>query len=289
MNEKFAVDPGACRGSLEWRYLFDKLGPFAGRYGLEFPLDWDKRVIEGAAGEGWQEIERLKVLLRRARESKQMIRCRIPTSYRVGRDWIDNFHLNQPLRSTVAAAVVRQKKGAGEIDIDNFDLPPTAGETVPSDVDTFVRVSEVLLLIAPELYFVDPFLDPTRGDRYDVLVRMLSVAAQGECQRVAIWCSERRVEADHQAIQRRLSELKATAKCNFKLVFNLVDDTSSAYKLHDRWLFTQYGGIGFGQGFQRQSRSRKMNVWPMDKSHFEDCWANLREGGADFKVRSVEA
>jgi hypothetical protein len=45
-----------------------------------------------------------------------------------------------------------------------------------------------------------------------------------------------------------------------KVVFNLVDDTSSAYKLHDRWLFTQYGGIDCGQGFQRQSRGRKMNV-----------------------------
>ena len=289
MNEKFAIEPSACTSSMEWRYLFDKFGPLAGRYGMKFPQNWEKRLLSGIAIENWQELEKIKVLLRRAQEGKVLLNLKAGSIYLENREWIENLESDPASKADILKAIVRKKRKDFEIDLDSLDLPPTAGERVPSDVKNFVRVSEVLLSIGPELYFVDPFLNPLRNDHCEVLVGMLKAAASGAARKVVAWTSERKVDCTDQEIREKIIEIKKLSGFKFPVNMYLVDDTSSHYKLHDRWLFTQYGGVGFSQGFQRQSKSRPMNVWPMDKQHLEDCWQNLREGNADFSQRCISA
>lgn len=287
MNEKFAIEPSACKDSMEWRYLLDKFGPFTGRYGVKFPQDWEERLLGEISTENWREIEKIKVILRRALEEKVVLNMKGQSRYIDDKDWIENIESDRNARSEVFKLIVKSKRSDRELDLESFDLPPTAGERVPTDVDSFIRVSEVLLLIAPELYFVDPFLNPLRDSYYEVLVGMLRVATRGSARRVSAWTSDRKVDASESEIRDKLTEIKRRSGFGFPVELLLVDDSASAYKLHDRWLFTQYGGIGYSQGFQRQPRNRQMNVWPMDKAHFNDCWLNLREGMADFSTRSI--
>jgi hypothetical protein len=289
MNEKFAIAPHACTNSMEWRYLLEKFGPFAGRYGIKFPQNWEERLLIGVSTENWQELEKIKVLLRRAQERKSLLNWNTELKYLEHKDWIENLESNPASKIDILKAIVRKKSSAFEIDFDSLELPPTAGERISSDVSSFVRVSEVLLTIGPELYFVDQFLNPLKKDHYDVLVGMFKTAARGAARKIDAWTTERRVEASDQEIRNRLIEIKNQSGFKYPIKLYLVDDTASYYKLHDRWLFTQYGGVGFSQGFQRLSKSRPINVWPMDKQHLEDCWHNLREGNADFSTRCISA
>ena len=252
---------------------------------MKFPNNWEERLLDAVPTGNWQETEKIKVLLRRAQEGKILLSMKENSRYVENREWIENLEDTSAFKAGNIKAVLRKKRKNLEVDLDSLDLPPTAGERVSSDVNNFVRVSEVLLLIAPELYFVDPFFNPLRSDHCDVFVAMLKTASSGAAKKIDAWT--RKVEADDYEIRERLIDIKK--RSGFKYPFNLyvVDDTCSQYKLHDRWLFTQFGGIGFSQGFQRQSKNRKTNVWPMDKQLLDDCWYNLREDNADFSKRCL--
>jgi hypothetical protein len=288
MNEKFAIEPSACRNSMEWRYLLEKFGPFSGRYGIKFPDNWQERLLKQVESQRWHEAEKVKILLRRADEEKALLDGKHRSRYVESKEWIENLEADPEAKVHLTNVILRKRRQDNQIDLDSLNFPPTAGERVPSDVNSFLRVSEVLLTIGPELYFVDPFLNVLRSDYGDVLIGMLRVASKGACTKIEAWCSERKVDADEREILSRITDIKKQSGfTRFPIHLHLVDDSSSQYKLHDRWLFTQYGGIGFSQGFQRQSRNRAMNVWPMDRKHLEDCWTNLREGNADFTVRQI--
>ena len=287
MNEKYGIEPSACNEIIEWRYLLDKFGPFTGRYIAKFPQDWEKQILNQILSNNWLEIERLKVLLRRAFEKKLIIDLKAKSRYFEDKGWVENLESDRAARSEIYRLIVRSKRNERELDLQSLDLPPTAGERVSSDVGSFIRVSEVHLLIGPELYFVDPFFDPLKITHAEVLTGMLGVSARGSARRAVAWTSMRKVFASDAEITEKLFEIKRRSGFKFPLEIVLVDDSASNYKLHDRWLFTQYGGIGYSQGFQRQTKNKKMNVWPMDKAHFDDCWLNLRDGIADFSKRSI--
>jgi hypothetical protein len=91
MNEKYGIEPSACNEIIEWRYLLDKFGPFTGRYIAKFPQDWEKQILNQILSNNWLEIERLKVLLRRAFEKKLIIDLKANSRYFEDKGWVENL------------------------------------------------------------------------------------------------------------------------------------------------------------------------------------------------------
>jgi hypothetical protein len=285
MNERFAIEPESCRSGIEWQLLLDKFGPLAGRYVVRFPHDWEARVCRDAESNSWCDAARLRTVFRRAHEHKKILSSKVPSKYIDGKAWHENIRMDSRLAAELGGIIVRKGQGRGEIEIDSLSLPPTAGEHMSSTVANFKRVSEVLLTFSPELYLVDPYLNVTRSDCFDVLVGIFEVASRGPCRKIVAWCSERHVDVRLEAIRDALKKIKIESGFPHPVTVHVANDKYSKKKLHNRWLFTQYGGVEFGQGFQCPPSG--MEVRPMDKSHLDDCWERFREGRGDFTLSTV--
>ena len=72
MNERFAAEPSSCENAAELRLLMHAFGPCAGRYMLAFPKNWRDLVLLHFSNAPPLEMERVKAVLRRAKEKMQV-------------------------------------------------------------------------------------------------------------------------------------------------------------------------------------------------------------------------
>jgi len=168
MNEFFAADPLSCENSGDLRYLISHFGPNAGRYLAAYPESWADEIRTRCEALGPIEAERVKLLLRRARERTALLRkATLPWDER--RDWLGNYRsvLRQRPGEFASAVVPRSVQDRDVITIDDLELSPTADESIEAIAKEYVRVSKTLLLLSPELVFVDPYLNPCNSDRQD--------------------------------------------------------------------------------------------------------------------------
>lgn len=90
MIEFFAAHPASCDNSGDLRFLLGHFGPQAGRYLADYPGSWTEDVLRHCDGLGPVEAERIKLLVRRAREKAALLRKNsLVWDERV--DWIGNY------------------------------------------------------------------------------------------------------------------------------------------------------------------------------------------------------
>jgi hypothetical protein len=294
MNDFFAADPSSCDNSSELRFLLGHFGPQAGRYLAAYPTTWAKDVVEHCEGLGTVEGERVKLLLRRAREKAALLGNKA-LLWDERSDWIGNFlNLARQRPGEFAQAIVpRLASAVGMATIDDLDLSPTADESIQAVSSEYVRVSRTLLVLGPELVFVDPYLNPCKSDRRGLLVAMFGVAAQGKCRRITCWArhsdivGERRHswEEVQAGLSTILSEARWPADREFRYV--LVDDATAKTKMHPRYMFSIKGGIRYDQGFQCLSKGRRNDVSPLGRSLHEEVLRIYHEGEHDMRIEKV--
>lgn len=291
MNEFFAADPAACLSSSDLRFLLSHFGPHAGRYLADYPATWASDIALRCEAMGPVEGERAKVLIRRAYEKAALLRkASIP--WKEGDGWLENFRrvLKERPGEFERGIVAGESDGSDVVSMNDLELSPTADESIEAVAGEYVRVSRTLLLLSPELTFVDPYLNPCKNDRQDVISAMLRSAAKGKCRRVTCWArgseivSEKRHtwEEVRAALERVLSSACWPSDREFRYL--LVDDATCRSKMHPRYLFSIKGGIRFDQGFQRLPKGRRNDVSPLGAQVLEDVLATYRDGGNDMEV-----
>lgn len=294
MNEFFAADPASCENSADLRFLLGHFGPLTGRYLAEYPVTWAEEIEKHCAQLGSVEAERLKLLVRRAREKSALLRdAALP--WNTGFGWIKNYRdLVRQRPSVFAAAVLaRSAKIDGFPSIDDLDLSPTADELIEGSAQEYARVSKMLLRISPELHFIDPYLNPCKKDRRDVLIELFAIATKGKCRKITCWASEGKVvgERSHswEEVGEALNDILGQANWPTERVFRyvLVDDATARTKMHARYVLSIKGGIRFDQGFQRLPSGRRNEVSPIGEKPHEELIKTYHEGAHDMKVERV--
>ena len=291
MNEFYVAESSSCDGSGDLRFLLGHFGPQAGRYLADYPSTWVEDVRKHCDSLGPLEGERIKVILRRAREKAALLRnSALPWDNQA--DWIENVRnvLRQRPGAFAQAIASRSRQAEGMPTIDDLDLSPTADESIPTTASEYVRVSKTLLLVSPELIFVDPYLNPCKTDRRDVLTPMFATAAIGKCQRISCWAraseviGERRHTWDE--VVGALDSILEAAGWPKDRTFRylLVDDQLSKFKMHPRYMFSIKGGIRYDQGFQRLSKDRRNEVSPVGASLHDELLKTYHEGGHDMVI-----
>lgn len=293
MNEFYAADPRSCDRSADLRFLLNHFGPQTGRYLADYPASWALDIERHCALLGEVEAERIKLLIRRARERSALLR-KNALPWQDGMDWLENYKslISRRPGEFELAVVPRAAKvqGQGLTTIDEFELPPTADEAIEATASEYVRVSRTLLLISPELTLVDPYLNPCKSDRYEVLRELFSVAAKGKCQRITCWARDTEVvdsrrntwEEVSAALMRLLKEIAWPSEKAFRYV--LVDDARARSKMHPRYLFSIKGGIRFDQGFQRLPKGRRNDVSPLGAAVHDELMRTYHEGAHDMQL-----
>lgn len=291
MNEFFAADPASCENSADLRFLLANFGPHAGRYLAYYPYTWAEVIKRRCDELGPLEGERAKTLIRRAHESAVLLRkSALPWDERS--PWIDNYRSVTRARpgEFEKGIVPRKVTGDDVVTIDDLELSPTADESIEAIAKEYVRVSRTLLLLSPELVFVDPYLNPCKNDRQDVLSEMLATAVKGKCRVVTIWARDSNIVGDRQnswdEVQAAVRKILRSARWpeDRRFSFVLVDDATCRSKMHPRYLLSIKGGIRFDQGFQRLSKARRNDVSPLGKALHGEVLEIYHEGRHDMEI-----
>jgi hypothetical protein len=291
MNELFAADPQCFERAADLKYLLGHFGPHSGRYLADYPVSWATDIVRNCESLGVVEAERIKALVRRARERSALVR-KSGLPWQPGVGWFSNYKQVLAVRpgEFVSAVLPRSAEGMGVPTIDDLDLPPTAGEFIDAVASEYVRVSRTLLLISPELVITDPYLNPCKRDREEVLRAILQTAAKGQCRAITCWARVGEVADPRRntweevcaAMDRILTAAAWPMDRSFK--FFLVDDAVAKSKMHARYLFSIKGGIRYDQGLQSLPKGRRNEVTPIAVAIHDDLIRVFHEGEHDMSV-----
>ena len=289
MNERFAAEPTTCDSVIEIKHLLEKFGPVTGRYLATYPAQGWEELLHTHIAE-WTDVEREKVktLLRRAKEARVFIRSR-GINYEAAETWVRNAVRTQASDLRFDGVVV-SRSSAGEFKcIEDFELPPTAAEPVSAHKGEYVRVSRTLLLASPELHFIDAYLDPCDRDRQVVLIEMLREASRGQCQSAYIWMNESRLKRslDETAIALGRTARVAGFAEPRQLHLRAFTDAGRNIKVHDRYLLSLYGAIRFEHGFQELTGKRTAKIVPESSLSHLQLVELFLEGANDLGVQEL--
>lgn len=277
MNEIFAAEPRCIESIGDARYLFGLFGPYTGRYIACCPECWNEQVLSHFSKCGDLEVERLKCLIRRAREQAVLLTYR-SLAWDPGRSWVENAIASKRASNKMISQVILATSGQFEdaLGFDHLDLPPTADEKIQSTPEEYERVCGTLLKISGEIFLVDPYLNPCKKDIRQVLKAILQKVAIGKkCQRVVCYARTSLVLGTHSytwaevsaAWNELLNEVKWPNHVAFE--YSLLSDENSERKMHARYLFSLKGGIRLDQGFQKLPRGRTVDISPIGKALHE--------------------
>lgn len=282
MNERYAVEPDACSNSAELRFLLERFGPFAGRYIAAIPASWANQVKEEIRN--WTPVEsmRASILLQRAVEKKVLVRLKdIP--FDASRNWLFNAE-NAASKRHLESIIVNRSNAGKYFCVDQINLPPTADETVYATPEEFVRVSSCLIMVSPELIFIDPYLDPCVQDRISILDALFRFIAMSGVRKITFLTSAARVRSTAEEIEFSLKQVaKKAGLSKIQTNFILADDRFSSDKLHARYLLSVRGAIRFDQGFQ-ELRKRKVDVSVVGASVHSELVSKFMEDKNDFVI-----
>jgi len=290
VNEKFAIDPSTCTSWTEWRFLLQLFGPMTGRYVIDgFPSNWNERVLQNVANVGPVEEEKIKTVIRRAKEGRALYRQAVTYDYSDGDDWFTNLIKQKSLISQLAGVVLQEKK-AGVLpcyDFESLDLPPTADEQIRSKPEEFARVAETIVAISPKIYIVDPYFDVCKFSHRKTIELLLQAAKGKTCLGLEIWArAGLQTGNDVECINhfRKLRKDLKLDRCKIKI--HLSNDEKSVDKMHDRYVFGQYGGVRFSHGVQQHSGSTDVQV--MGKALLDVYWTKFSQYQTTYTYRTID-
>ena len=285
MNERFAAEPATCDSAFELKHLLEKFGPVTGRYLATYPAnDWEARLQIHIESWGDAERAKAKVVLRRAKESRALIRATNPYDER--ETWVQNITRTQSSESRFDGVVVSRASAGTFPSVEELELPPTAAEPVTAKKAEYVRVSRTLLAASPEIHFIDAYLDPCDRDRHVVLQEMLQIAGRGRCECAYVWVSSNRLK--HTSSE-TIAALRRTAEdAGFvsprRVHLRAFTDAGRDVRVHDRHLLSLYGAIRFEHGFQELTGKRTAKVSPEGPASHLLLLKTFYEGKHDLGV-----
>lgn len=291
MNDKFGVDPGACKDVGDLAALSLCFGPITGRYIADIPMDWGDEAIKLATFMSQLESGKYKTRIRRLLENKAILGIRPMPIYRSQYSWKENIARNPELQAKLTGIIDGSRHSTVLEEIFDLKLDPTAAGNYGTSPSTFVSLSDSLLQVAPRLYFVDPFLNITDPNHNCVVIALLQAAAASRmCDAVQFWVLRDKQTASDSKIKAVLGELKRdSGLSSAKFSISIVSDRKATKKVHRRYLFCQYGGIDFEYGFQRQADKRSMEVKPMSQTILNEFWEHYVLGANNFQGETLVA
>ena len=289
MNERFAAEPTTCDSAIELKHLLEKFGPVTGRYLATYPAQGWEELLHTHIAE-WKDVEREKVktLLRRAKEARAFVRSG-GVNYEAEETWVRNVVRTQASQSRFDGVVVSRSSAGAFKCLEDFELPPTAAEPVSAKKEEYVRVSRTLLLVSPELHFIDAYLDPCDRDRQVVLREMLRAARRGQCQSAYIWVNEGRLKRSLNETATVLARIAQAADFADprQLHLRAFTDAGRDTKVHDRYLLSLYGAIRFEHGFQELTGKRTAKIVPESSLSHLQLVELFLEGSNDLGIEKL--
>lgn len=287
MNEKWGVDPKTCVNSDQWEILLQKFGPYCGRYIYQYPMGWVSEVRKSSSQSTDKEAHMLETLLVEAEKAKKILRLRRYPAFDLAKAWPENWSENQ-FNFPDATGAISQNEILNVCRGFDFarKLPATVGRDIPATAASIIHACEVILRISPVVHFVDYKFSLSRENHCKLMSDLLSHSAEIDCRNATIWVREKDCSLTDIDRKEKLKQIEARSGLKKNILrLNLVDDSMSTVKMHNRYLFGPHGGVQLGQGFQTLKGT--VAAEPMAKGFHDKYWNDYHERQADFKFRTV--
>lgn len=307
MYYEFAIEPTAIADWRDFRYIVDKIGWPQGRLLVEYPSGWKALVVEAIVSkrpsyiQKQRMVERLKTLT-----IAQGLVNRTSMHQQKG-TWLEGAlgeHNLRPFRAIVAT----QRPSPCPIcvvDAQNCDenvepllrapLPP-----VPRQATDLVAAVAPLVRHAKCIHLVDPYFDANEPRFRQVFEGIVAASVAGRAEvAVAIALHTSVERAFHRGQQRTVEEeqrvatnivngckarLTNTLPKNVTLTVHLWQQIPNGQELHNRYVFTEFGGAAFGAGLdgRDEAGSSRDDVSRLSYEQHLEWLAAYKSGSAVF-------
>lgn len=285
MNELYACDPVAIKSSSELKMLLSHFNPFVGRYVIECPYydNWRKMVIDQFSQSGELEKKRVSYLIHKAKEKSTFYRPK-SAHWNDSKVWLENALSNEiPLSRIVTEDGTQETTG-----IFDLNLPSTAGERILGNLQEFARVTEVLLHMSQEVYFIDPYLYFDKTNVKLVVEKLVEILSSSKCKKATFIChvpkDSKSVDEVKKSAEYFLRKLRRDYQAiTFKYL--MLNDAASHIKMHKRYLLSIKGAVELDKGFQLETnKGSRVEVNPVNETIHDELIKIYHEMQHEMKI-----
>ena len=242
-----------------------------------YPPNWEKLVW--AARRDDSQRKRMEELIQRLSE---VMVTRQGADWNPDRTWLENT-LNEHRRIPFHAILVRDNPAphpnvlvADELD-EHTSLWPVPHDTIPRTAAAIAGAVLDMLRMANDVVLVDPYFAPQRSYHTKVLAACLRA------------CLDKRLVRDHPAVRvftaadtrkngtRQYFEEQCRARLprmlprRQRVTISRLKERSEGEKLHNRYILTEFGGVGFPAGLD-EKRGATDDPWLLTREQHQKRW-----------------
>lgn len=245
MNEKFALDPTACRNALELKYLLEKFGLAQGRFLVEYPAKWRKLLYQHIDTFPPVEQQKAKRFVEKARE-RGMLSSGLP--FDTNQPWINNAITQKRLGQLTQVIGEAPPDALATTDVDDDVLGDSRGARVPATAAALIGVAQPLLDVSGEVVLIDPYFSLAYPKCLKVLRGMIAAVGQRQVRFVVFARDEHfSSKTPPRTIAER--ELLPVMQPGQQLACFALNDNRN---MHARYLLSLKGALKYDKGFQEE-------------------------------------
>lgn len=285
--------------------IAEQFGLDRGRLVSRYPSQWKELVRESyerkarsrpvtqteQAKKQW-ERKRLEELLQRLGE---VFINRDKPLWTNDRDWLNNAlaeHQRGNFRAILASENVGGKKEVLTINDLHDNNPlwsvPQGGIAVSRDPIKMADIAAPLLRSARNIIFVDPYFQPDRFKYLKPLELFLKAIAESrtvtEKRRVEVHCNANKCGEFGWFKEACESNLPNIIPKTMKVKIFRLQEKSGCEALHNRYILTEIGGIGFGYGLDKGQKGQNDDLYHMGRRQHTLRWSQYA-GKSAFDIQ----
>ena len=278
MNSKHLTSTSFFKNFIEFKHVFDKFGPSAGRYILSYPYNYISKIythnkellLENHIDD--YDFKKISELLIKLKNDGVFIDSSLPfIEEKSLLENIELFVIPKHAKSIIVENSNRKICPKKYMDyLSDLDMEATDSEIIKNSIDNFMRVTENIRN-CEHFKIIDPFFDLSNQNVLNIFSHLVSNSTNNKTiRRIEIWTKIISNDSHigvNKLISDALQNIDYSPDANITVIFNLCRD---GYKLrmHDRFVFSKKGGLQLSNSLSNKQADVVVN--PLSSKVFKE-------------------
>ena len=275
MIKEYALDPKLLDNWKDFRYFFEKFGIENGRLISRYPRNWTGKVKD--AIKNCRDIEYLRII--ECLENIDEKLCRRHHEWSKSGTWLsnaENEHAARPFHAIIAEDNPRDQSFVlvgDELDERNALWETATQADISRRASVMAEAVSVLLQQSRFIVLIDPHFDPQEARFRRPLKAFLEAAVINRTMQLeeVTYFLEQKSTYDYFQ-QQCYQNLPDNIPENIAVNFVRLCKKHGGEKLHDRFVITERGGIGFTVGLDDGNKGEHTNVYILSEKKYLKTW-----------------
>jgi len=257
---EYAIDPAVFTSFERFTRLLDAMEPGEGRLLNEYPSAWRTLVFEQLPKNAGTTRKRAEL---RLKDLGTRILRRRGATFDATQGWISNAMAENTRIPFKAVVVECGQDKTNLVSYEDLDaahpLWAKFADFMPRDVDAIVKATEPIFRDARQIVLIDPYFY-SLPDQRNLLEKLLAVASVDAD--VEIFCQERK---DRRLLSPGFHRWPIRLREKQRLHVFVLRPSATNKRLHNRYLYTEFGGLQFGDAIRVGDGVDSLSLLSMQK------------------------